>query len=270
MSTAFSTNNRPAAWLPNEAIARLEAIAAHAWPAEQVEEVDGWRLRFAGGITRRANSVWPNADNRHSSLPAKLAAAERFYLSRGLPVVYQICAAAQPADLDDVLAADGYALDAPTWVQIAPINRLLEKLPPLRLHPEFEIEVAEEYDPAWFDLYCRSEGVEGHGAAMRSAILQRIEPPHGFVTLSIHGVPVAIGLGVLEDEWLGIFSMATLPAYRRRGAAAAVLRTLAIWAQLYDAKHAYLQVMQDNAGAQQLYAKAGFETAYSYHYRVKQ
>jgi GNAT superfamily N-acetyltransferase len=63
--------------------------------------------------------------------------------------------------------------------------------------------------------------------------------------------------------------MATLPVYRRQGAAGAILRTLGIWGQLYDAQHAYLQVMQKNPGAQQLYAQAGFSTAYHYHYREK-
>ena len=48
-----------------------------------------------------------------------------------------------------------------------------------------------------------------------------------------------------------------------------ILRTLAIWGQLYDAQQAYLQVMQNNPAAQQLYAKAGFATAYHYHYREK-
>ena len=92
---------------------------------------------------------------------------------------------------------------------------------------------------------------------------------HGFVTLYAAGIPAAVGMGVIEAGWLGIFSMATLPAFRRRGAARAILRTLAVWAQLYDAQYAYLQVMAHNTVAQALYAGAGFVTAYGYHYRVK-
>ena len=42
-------------------VRELEELAANAWPAGEVEELDGWRLRFNAGVTRRANSVWPNA-----------------------------------------------------------------------------------------------------------------------------------------------------------------------------------------------------------------
>jgi ribosomal protein S18 acetylase RimI-like enzyme len=129
--------------------------------------------------------------------------------------------------------------------------------------------VSEEFDARWFDLYCISETVSSQTAPVRQAILERISARHGFVILYAAGAPAAVGMGVVEAGWLGIFSMATLPAYRRRGAARAILRTLAVWAQLYEARHAYLQVMEHNLAAQTLYADAGFATAYRYHYRVK-
>lgn len=252
-----------------KAIFMLETLAAHAWPAVEVETCDGWQLRSAQGITRRANSVWPNSDNGALALETKLTHVERFYAERSLPARFQICAAMQPAELDDVLAARGYVLEAPTFVQIAPLRTLLERLPSLRHYPAFEVEVSEEFDPAWFDLYCTAEQIGERAAAVRRSILERIAPLHGFVTLYADSIPAAVGLGVVEAGWLGIFSMATLPAFRRRGAARAILRTLAVWAQLYDAHFSYLQVMEENLPAQHLYASAGFRTAYRYHYRVK-
>jgi ribosomal protein S18 acetylase RimI-like enzyme len=252
-----------------EDILLIETLAANAWPPEHSVAVGGWRLRSAGGITRRANSVWPNADTGGVGLEAKLAAVEQHYARLGLPSIFQICAAAQPPDLDATLAARGYSANSHTSVQTAAVRDLLEKLPPLRLFPHFEIEVSEEYYDDWFALYCHSEGVSGHAASTRRGILQRIEPAHGFALLRVHGEPAAVGLGVVEQGWIGIFCMATLPAYRRQGAASALLRTLAIWGQLYGAGRAYLQVMQNNPEAQELYAKAGFATAYHYHYREK-
>lgn len=250
-------------------ILMLETLAANAWPAAEVEMCGGWRLRSTQGVTRRANSVWPNHDDGALSLEVRLAQVEAFYAARHLPAIYQICDAMQPAQLDGVLAARGYTHEAPTFVQIAPLTTLLERLPSLRHYPTFEIEVSEEFDPQWFDLYCTSEAVSATAASVRRAILERIAPQHGFVTLYADGTPAAVGMGVVEAGWLGIFSMATLPAYRRQGAARAILRTLAVWAQLYDAQYAYLQVMEHNMAAQMLYASAGFVTAYRYHYRVK-
>jgi ribosomal protein S18 acetylase RimI-like enzyme len=267
MATNSSTTTGPS--LRSEDILLIETLAANAWPPEQSIMLDGWRLRSAGGITRRANSVWPNVDSGAASLEDKLAAAERHYAALGQPSIFQICDAARPTGLDAALAGRGYSANSHTFVQTASIRDLLQNLPPLRLYPHFEIEVSEEFYEEWFALYCLSEEVSGHAADMRCSILQRIEPTHGFALLRIGGKPAAAGLGVAEAGWLGVFCMATLPEYRRQRAASALLRTLAIWGQLYDAQHVYLQVMQSNTAAQKLYAQAGFATAYHYHYREK-
>ena len=72
----------------------IETLAANAWPPEQTVVVDGWRLRSAGGVTRRANSVWPNADTGAAGLEEKLAAVENHYSALGQPSIFQICDAA--------------------------------------------------------------------------------------------------------------------------------------------------------------------------------
>lgn len=245
----------------------LETLAANAWPAAEVQTLDGWQLRYAHGVTRRANSVWPNVAQGAVALDEKLAYVEDFYANYHLPARYQISPATQPAHLDELLAARGYRSVAPTAVQVAELSSILAQTPALQKTPEFELEVAEQFDEAWFQAYAQFEALEAQEIAMRQAILQRISPSPGFVLLRVNGVAAAVGLGVVEEGWLGIFCMATHPSFRRRGAATALLRTLAIWAQLYDARQAYLQVVADNAPAQRVYARAGFVTFYHYHYR---
>ncbi len=81
----------------------IEELALNAWPPAVTQLVDGWQLRFNWDVTRRANSVWPNqAGNRHT-LAEKLEWVEDFYTRRGQPARYQICPAAQPPHLDDIL-----------------------------------------------------------------------------------------------------------------------------------------------------------------------
>ena len=60
--------------------------------------------------------------------------------------------------------------------------------------------------------------------------------------------------------------MATLPAWRRRGAAAVVLGCLAEQASDLGAENVYLAVMQSNAGARKLYESVGFSTVHEYCY----
>jgi ribosomal protein S18 acetylase RimI-like enzyme len=249
---------------PIELIHLLEELAANAWPAEVVQMVDGWRLRFNWQVTRRANSVWPNSAGDDLSLAEKLTLVEDFYAHRNCPARYQICPAAQPANLDKVLAGRGYTTDARTAVQVASLETLLSHSAPFPTH---SITLQETFDESWFDLYCQAEQVSPQAAEARRGILRRIGPRTGFALLQIAGQPAAIGLGVVERGWLGLFSIETRPQFRRQGAATAVIRTLAEWGQAYGARQAYLQVMADNGPALALYAPLDFETLYYYHYR---
>lgn len=250
-------------------IRTLETLAANAWPPAEKQTLNGWQLRFTAGVTRRANSVWPNGVLTGPVVDELLTEVEAFYAEREQPARFQMSPAAEPDDLDQRLAARGYRSVARTAVQVAELTSILRQTVPLRLYPEFEVEVSEEFDEGWFALYAAIEHGDDAQVHVRQSILQRIAPPSGYVTLRIDGEAAAVGLGVVEGDWLGIFCMATAPSYRRRGAASAILRTLAIWAQLYEANHAYLQVMEENKPAQTLYARAGFETVYHYHYREK-
>ncbi|KGM15380.1 hypothetical protein N867_09105, partial [Actinotalea fermentans ATCC 43279 = JCM 9966 = DSM 3133] len=95
------------------------AIEAATWRPLETVEVDGWTLGFAGGFTRRANSVLP------VSAPADVAVAlervEAAYAGRGLPAVVRVDADAQPTDLDRLLAARGYAAVATTLVMVGAV-----------------------------------------------------------------------------------------------------------------------------------------------------
>lgn len=261
-------------------IRQVEDVSLWAWPGLEMDELDGWVLRAAGGVTSRANSAWVSARQGSATsadavltLDARLAAMESFYRERGLSPHVQITPAAQPSDLDDILAERGYSLHSPTLVQMAELGAVMAATTPLQQLPHLDVEVSEEFDGGWFDLYAHAEGLntDADGSskayAMRQAIVRNIRPTRAFASLRIGGERVAVGLGVVQDGWLGIFCMHTLPQARRRGAATAILRTLAIWGQLYDARRAYLQVSRANLTAQALYAGLGFGALYGYHYR---
>ena len=70
-----------------DAIFELEQLSRAAWPAAQVDDLDGWQLRFNDGVTRRANSVWPNIHRGEIPILKKITAVEQFYESKKLPAV---------------------------------------------------------------------------------------------------------------------------------------------------------------------------------------
>ena len=114
----------------------LEELALSAWPALQQWLYDGWVVRFAGGHTRRANSVNPLYPS-HKDPATKIAQCEQWYGERNLPTVFRLNRQTAPPALDRLLDARGYSLVDPSLT----LHRRLEgwTMPrdlPGRLHGE--------------------------------------------------------------------------------------------------------------------------------------
>jgi len=253
-------------------VLEIEEAAFRAWPAEEVVELSGWRLRFMHGVTRRANSVWPNGWHGETPLLERLKAVEAFAASRGIPPSFQLTSAARPSELDAALEARGYAIDAPVIVKTLELPRELSSSEGLGVQatvvssPNADwLSVAVDPDRAFSRYRGRYEKARDTFLGM----LVRLEGRAGFALARSNDEPVAIGLGVVDGPWLGIFGMFALPEARRRGAARSVLRALTAWGAERGARRAYLQVERKNDAARALYSGEGFVRAYDYHYRTK-
>ncbi|NTU84749.1 MAG: hypothetical protein HGA45_36195, partial [Chloroflexales bacterium] len=158
-------------------ITLIEELAANAVPPLLWQEIDGWRLRYAGGVTRRANSVLPARHGERLGLDEKIAMAEQFYARRGALCRIQLCPASRPDGLEAALEARGYTLSPPTLVQTAPIEALLA-------HAAGRAAVGEGFDEGWLAAYAAGEGeTDAAKIASRREMLQRIAPPAGFAAL---------------------------------------------------------------------------------------
>lgn len=245
-------------------VAFLEELAANAWPVAIVQHVDGWRLRFNSGVTRRANSVLPIADGGRYSLGEKTRLAERFYAERGLPCRFQVADATAPPGLDAYLADRGYVREAPTTVLAAEPSAIA---PPTTLLPGLSVDASAVMAHDWTKAYDEANGFSGPDAELRRDIMRRVPVPAAYALARIDGEAVAVGWAAIERGWAGVFGMATRVGRRRRGAGRAVLRALAERARAGGARHMYLQVMADNVAACALYEGEGFQPEYGYHYR---
>lgn len=245
-------------------VVRLEEMAYQAWPAARVVDLDGWRLRFMDGVTRRGNSVWPNALGREVDLKRHIDRAEAAYREVEQRCLFQLSPLAQPAGLDAALADRGYTIDAPVELCTASARSVVVALEQRDLP---NTTVSDAPSDTWLELAGRQGRYREHMGTFEG-LLSRLEGRSGFATTCIDGAPVATGLTVLDGSWAGIFAMATLPAARRRGAGRGVLLGLTRWALQQNAQQLYLQVEKANQTALRLYRHAGFVPRYEYHYRV--
>ncbi|MGV3722741.1 MAG: GNAT family N-acetyltransferase [Actinomycetota bacterium] len=241
----------------------LEQLAANAWPPVVTQIVDGWLLRYASGVSRRANSVLTLRETGGATLDERIAEVEAFYARRGLPARFHISPAVSPAGLDQLLAERGYRVDAPTAVQTASLTGVLALAAPSAL----EVTLAATPSEEWLSIYNSTHADDDAAVQVRRDIMSRVGPPSAFALVCLDGRPAAVGQGVVERGHLGLFSMSTHPDFRRRGAATAILRTLCEWGRIHAAAQVYLQVMDESTEALALYGKLGFRTLYHYHYR---
>jgi ribosomal protein S18 acetylase RimI-like enzyme len=222
---------------------------------------DGWALRFANGYTRRANSVNPVFASS-LDVDEKIKYCEGLFQARGLNPTFKMTPQIYPENLDNILAKKWYQEQAMTSVQVRDLGDLESPT-------HATATITERLTDEWLAAYCRLNRVQERQVATLKQILENIIPRHGFVTLHEDGEAVAVGMGVVERGYMGLFDIVTDERLRNRGLGTQLMLHLLNWGKTNGAAHAYLQVMMENAAAQHLYWKLGFREVYQYWYRVK-
>ncbi|MFM8799557.1 MAG: GNAT family N-acetyltransferase [Tagaea sp.] len=240
-------------------IRRLECLAFNAWPSLRTVLRDGWVLRFAEGHTKRANSasaLWP-VDG--ISLDARIAAFEADYRRAGLAPIFRLTPLAEPG-LDAALAARDYVRLDESLVLTAELPATPGRMPA-------DVEIDADPELGWLDDLARAAGATGRERGSVGRMLACLAAPAAFARVRQAGVPLAFGMGVVENGHLGIFEVLTVPDARGRGFGRRAIEALFVWARARGATRAYLQVTEANAPARTLYEALGFSTAYAYGYR---
>jgi GNAT superfamily N-acetyltransferase len=237
-----------------------ELLAARAWPAFESIDYDGWELRFAGGYTKRANSVNPHFG---SSLPvaAKIAHCEALYEQRGLPTIFRLTPFSQPPDLDTILADAGYESFDHSLVMATAMDRASHFA---------TSSVSPVSEDAWFEAFDQLRGLEPIQRAVHRRIVESSDGERYPVVSLRGGKACACGLGVLVGDVACLFDLFTADAHRRQGHGAAVVASILEWASSHGARRGLLQVERENTPARRLYERLGFTVAYPYWYRMRE
>ncbi|MCJ8013250.1 GNAT family N-acetyltransferase [Paenibacillus sp. KQZ6P-2] len=242
---------------------QIEEYALNAWPALQTLVHDGWLLRFADGYTKRSNSVNALFNAGEDHLEQKISRCEALYHRAGLNAVFKVTPFV-PGSLDRTLEACGYKLCDPSSVMI------LEDLAAAAEPKLTDIECSPSLTPEWTDTFASmNHGLSARNKAAMQKMLSQTVLQTGYFTLYQESVPVACGLGVIEDKFVGLFDIITSEDHRNWGYGEQLILNILKWAKENGAAHSYLQVLQDNLPANWLYEKLGYRQIYSYWYRSK-
>lgn len=239
----------------------IEDLMDRAWPSPDREDTGAWVMRAAGGVTQRANSVWPRElANDHESAVRRAA---QWYRSRRLPLIFQIFEDERATRLNAVLDAQRFTRQSETLIMVRPVGGFSGA----DAHLAAGVEISDEASEEWLQLWWSVDG-RGGDAELEIArgILSSCPSLYALVR-DDDGAPAAVGRLALVEGRGGVYCMATAAKQRRRGYGRQVLDALLTAGIRRDVSDFWLLVMASNTGAQALYEGAGFAEHGRYLYR---
>jgi len=251
-----------------EKVRFLEEISANGHVALNVMQYDGWLLRFSNGYTSRANSVcvlYPST----KPIEEKIAYCEKCYAKQGLPTIFKV------TDLDkefsDFLITRGYQVVTPTDVmEVAAWDAEKENAGQANGERE-EARCTFSSEPsAWLPFYFAFENITDETKKETfQKMLSKVITDAAYGVLYYEGEPVACASIAVERGYALLHNVIVNSAMRGKGLGEKLCRAMITKAKEMGAEHVFLQVVQTNQVAMNLYKKLGFQKDYTYWYVKK-
>ena len=219
----------------NFAALRYEELSLNTFPSLHTQVYDGWILRFREDGDWHDSCVLPLYLSTRS-YEDKIDFCEKKFAACSLPCAFKMTSNV-PSALDQQLEQRGYALMGKTRVLECQADGLM-------VHPQCEKERQQNPD------------VRKKGNRIEAFICEK-------------GEIIARGLGVFEEDTLGLYDIHVNRGHRRKGLGTAICRALMEEGFQSGAKSAHLQVLASNLEALSFYRSLGFQEIYFYWYRVK-
>ncbi len=242
-------------------ILRFEEISNNAWPALQTMQYDGWILRFANGVTKRSNCVNPLYPST-LNIDQKIDYCENLFRQKQIPPTFKITSDSEPHDIDQHLEKRGYCIHCHISFQVMELSAFSSTR-------EENVQLDNALDEKWIDEFIRMNGFNQARKPTYLRIMEQIMTLKCLVSIKEKEKTIGVGLGVLENRYLGLFDLVVDPDFRNQGLGARLVNSLLNWGISQGADTAYLQVLTDNLPAISLYHKLGFRQRYRYWYRMK-
>ena len=243
-----------------ESIRFFEELAMNSHPSLKTQLYDGWVLRFSNGFTKRANSVNPIY---YSVLPKfeKIEYCEKVYSAQNLPVVFKLTHDLS-GELDVMLDKRGYIIIDPTDVMTMSLANFK--------YTSSDFVVSDYADDEWLNSYFSfSHYTDKITTDTAKQMINSVQNTMLCGRIVKHGKIVACGSCVIERGYAALLNIIVDENQRGNGYGYELCTSLLGESVRCGAENAYLQVVQANIKAVNLYKKIGYRKIYEYWYREK-
>lgn len=240
----------------------IEDMSLNAWPSHQMELYDGWIIRFSYFYTHRTNSV---EQFGISSLPwnIKIPYCENRYQKWNTPTIFKISPLVS-SDFDYMLENRGYEIQHTTNVMTLDLNEIVFN----SNYPA--VTISDDIPPIWIEsLFRLKETTNIMHLKVVPSMYAAIPKDTICISIKENNSIIGTGLGVLDRNYIGIYAIHVHDQFRNKGYATQICNALLQEGKKRGAEYSYLQVVDKNEAAKNLYQSLGFQFAYQYWFRVK-
>ena len=242
----------------------LENISANGYVALEEIYYDGWELRFTQGFTGRANSIQIREEST-IELTQKVEYCEKAYVEHNLPCMFKLTDADR--EFISFLEKIWYQTIKPTDVMILELK-----------NANTGYDVREVLDGVhfsttpddWFESYFEFENFQDKkNMELTRKIHAKVSVDQVYVKVFYKEKVAAVASLAIESGYSLLHNVVVSPEFRGIGLGKKVCQAAIMKSKEVGASYIYLQVMQNNPIALDLYGKLGFEKQYTYYYVLK-
>lgn len=246
-------------------IESLERATVEAVAPDALYELPGWLLPVDGGTIGRAHSAVPLTHPVRSE-SARLQAGQLtqivdIYRTHNRLPAFRLPETAE--HLHTRLVLMGFRRLEPSLVMVGSVSTLT-RLIARPLPDGVTLDVQSQATPAWQGVFL-GPGFDPQDGANRVRNLSRAVC-NVFFSAVCGDKTLACGAASMGHGWLGVHGMRTAQGERGKGFATAILRAMAMAAELRGISRVFLQVGAANGVARSLYVSAGLHEAWAYAY----
>lgn len=238
-----------------------EEKSLNAWPAVKTLLFKGCIIRLSNGYTKRANSanaLYINEDN----ITEIIDFSEKIYSNSNLPTVFKIIDNNKYKKLDSTLEKKNYS-------KIDITNIMLKNILEYKYIEDNTLQIDDKFSDEWITAFLSINKIKDENKTTVVQMLNKICVDLIVVSIKVNNTIIACGYGACENDYVGLYDIAVDEKFRSKGYGKRIVSGLMNKAKEKNISYAYLQVVDSNTIANELYKKLGFEKIYNYWYRKK-